>query len=127
MSRLRTWGALGVLAIVVQMGGCPGTIVVTQGFRQLEQTVVALQTADSLEIALPDALVVQGDSVVLEPDVLVVSDIEAQLVPVDVAADTVLGFSMTAAPISSSNTWPTACPRTSTSSTARPCSWTIRA
>ncbi len=95
MSWLRTWGALGVVLVAVQVGGCPlggAVALVTQGLRQLEQTVAALQDIDPRDIALPAVLVTSDDTVVIEPDVVVISDIQTQLEPVDLSGDTVLGF-----------------------------------
>ncbi len=93
MHKLRTWGAVGLGLVAINIGGCPGTVaVVRQGIRQLENTIVAVQTVNPLDIVLPDTLVTLDDSVVLAPNVVVVADIQTQLVGVDLSGDTVLGF-----------------------------------
>ncbi len=94
MSWRRTCGAGSViLALVVQIGGCPlGAGVVTQGLLLLEQTAVIVQDVDPRDIVLPDSLVILNDSVVIEPDVVVITDIQTQLAGADPTGDTVLGF-----------------------------------
>lgn len=93
MNKLRTWSAVGLGLVGLSVGGCPGTVaVVRQGIRQLENTVVTVQTVSPLDIALPETLVTLNDTVVIQPDVIVISDIQTQLVPLNLSGDTVLGF-----------------------------------
>jgi hypothetical protein len=64
----------------------------TGGVTRLRSAVSEVQTADPRDVELPDVLVQQGDTVILNQQVNIIIDIEQELVIEELPDVTVLGF-----------------------------------
>ncbi len=85
---------VGAALTALNMGGCnvtiPSTLVTAQ--TDIQNTVGTIQAEDPRNISLPTPIVTHGDTIVLDPSVVVITDVATQVVVQDVPDITVLGF-----------------------------------
>lgn len=80
--------ALLVVTIPHVLGGCTFNL----GLDRLASAVGTVQTTDPRDADLPDELVDEGDTVVIDADVNVIVDIEEDLAVIELPDSTVIGF-----------------------------------
>jgi hypothetical protein len=93
---MRTLMLIGLCAglMAATMGGCtvnvPNALVTAD--TQIVDAVGSIQTQDPRAAPLPSGLVAQGDVIVLDPHVDVITNIETQIIVQDVPDITLIGF-----------------------------------
>ena len=83
---------LGQLADLVTVVGTDEDGATNDEASRLEGAVGSVQTEDPRDAALPDELVDEGDTLVIDADVDVIFDVEEDLVVVELPDSTVVGF-----------------------------------
>ncbi len=96
---IRMWGGLlGLTAAVLaaNLGGCPVTITASGSLQsaetQIVDTVGPIQPQDPRNITPPEPAVTRGDLVVLDPSVVVITDVATQIVVQEVPDITLIGL-----------------------------------